>query len=60
MVGLLIAGHASLAQDILRTAEMIMGPLEICDPLAVEPGDDRATIERKFAAAIDRSIRTTR
>ncbi len=52
MVGLLIAGHASLAQDLLRTAEMIMGPLEKCEALAVEPGEDRATIQKKFAAAI--------
>ncbi len=54
MVGLLIAGHASLAQDMLRTAEMIMGPLEKCEALAVEPGDDRSTIQGKFAKAIDR------
>ena len=52
MVGILIAGHAGLARDLLRTAEMITGRVEKIAAVAIKPEDDRSAMPRKFTRAI--------
>ncbi len=52
MVGILIAGYAGLARDLLRTAEMITGRVEKVAAVAIKPEDDRDAMLRKFSRAI--------
>jgi mannose PTS system EIIA component len=37
MIGVIIASHCNLAQEMLRTAELIVGSLQACKTLSMDP-----------------------
>lgn len=53
MVGLVIATHGHLAQEMVATAEQIVGKLSACEPVSIEPGASPEAI----AAAMREAIR---
>ncbi len=44
MVGLVVAAHGRLAQELVATAEQIMGPLPEVATVSIEPGTSAETI----------------
>lgn len=52
MIGLVVVGHAGLAAEILKAAEMIVGPIEAAASVGIKPDD---TVE-KIKAALDSAI----
>lgn len=52
MVGLVVATHGGLADELLRTAEGIVGKLEACRTVSIGSGADMETAREQLAAAI--------
>lgn len=52
MVGLVIATHGQLARELLATAEQIVGKLEACEPVSIQPGAAPEEIKSAMKAAI--------
>ena len=53
MLGLIICTHANLAEALLNSAEMIVGPIEHSAAIGVHAGDPPDAIHAKLSAAID-------
>ena len=53
MLGLIICTHANLAEALLSSAEMIVGPIEHSAAIGVHAGDPPDAIHAKLAAAIE-------
>ena len=51
MVGLVVATHGRLAEELLRTAEGIVGPLEQCDAVSVGAGASMEDARARLAEA---------
>ena len=54
MVGLVVATHGRLAEELLRTAEGIVGSLERCEALSVGAGASMEEARARFGDAIGR------
>ena len=54
MVGLVVATHGRLAEELLRTAEGIVGPLEQCEAVSVAAGVSMEEARARLAEAVKR------
>lgn len=54
MVGLVVATHGRLAEELLRTAEGIVGPLPQCEALSVGAGSSMEDARARLAEAVRR------
>lgn len=54
MIGLVVASHGHLAQELLATAEQIVGPLHQTIACSVEPGASPEEIKRGLRESIER------
>ena len=52
MVGLVVATHGKLAEELLRTAEGIVGPLERCEAVSVGSGSSMEDARARLADAV--------
>lgn len=52
MVGLVIAAHGRLAQELLATAEQIVGPLEQTAVVTMDPGCDPEGVRARIGVAV--------
>jgi len=53
MVGLVIAAHGRLAQELVSTAEQIVGPLASVQALSVEPGLSAEALHDRIRDAVE-------
>ncbi|ABA89175.1 phosphotransferase system, mannose-type, protein IIA [Syntrophotalea carbinolica DSM 2380] len=54
MVGLVVATHCSLAGELVKTAEMILGPLPMVASVEIRHGQGADEIRQGFSHAIDK------
>jgi PTS system mannose-specific IIA component len=54
MVGLVVATHGKLAEELLHTAEGIVGPLEQCEPVSVGAGSSMEDARARLGEAVHR------
>jgi PTS system mannose-specific IIA component len=54
MVGLVVATHGKLAEELLRTAEGIVGPLEQCEAVSVVSSSSMEDSRARLAEAVHR------
>ncbi len=54
MIGLLLVAHSHLAAELLKAAEMIVGPIPRAEALGVTPGDNGDTILAGITGALRR------
>lgn len=54
MVGLVVATHGRLAEELLRTASAIVGPLEQCEGLSIGAGASMEDARAQLGEAIRR------
>lgn len=54
MVGLVLATHGRLAEELLRTAEGIVGKLEQCEAVSIDAGSSMDEARARLAAAVKR------
>jgi PTS system mannose-specific IIA component len=54
MVGLVVATHGKLAEELLRTAEGIVGPLEQCEAVSVGAGSSMEDARTRLGEAVHR------
>jgi len=54
MIGLVLVAHAHLATELLKAAEMIVGPIPQAEALGIGPGDDGDTIFGGITEALKR------
>ena len=54
MIGLVLVAHAGLAEELLRGAEMIVGPIELAEAVGIRPGDQADAIMVRIADAVKR------
>ncbi len=54
MVGLVLATHGRLAEELLRTAELIVGPLEHCEAVSIGAGGSMEEQQAQLGAAVKR------
>jgi PTS system mannose-specific IIA component len=54
MVGLVVATHGQLAEELLRTAAGIVGSLERCEGISIGAGSSMEEARRQLAEAIGR------
>ena len=52
MIGVVIASHCDLAQEMLRTAELIVGSLQACKTLSMDPQQPVEDMVRHLKEAI--------
>jgi len=55
MVGLVIATHGRLAEEFLRTAEVIVGRLEQCETVSIDAGSSMDEARTRLAGAVKRA-----
>jgi len=53
MVGLVVATHGRLAEELIRTAERIVGPIERIAPVSVDAQSSMDDARARLAAAIE-------
>jgi PTS system mannose-specific IIA component len=53
MVGLVVASHGRLAEELVATAEQIVGPLAGVATCSIEPGSSPDAIREKVLAAVE-------
>lgn len=54
MTGLVLVTHAGLAGALVRSAEMIIGTIELCEQVEVQPGENADAIMSKVVAAVEK------
>jgi PTS system mannose-specific IIA component len=54
MVGLVVATHGRLAEELLRTAEGIVGALEQCEAVSIGAGESMEDARAHLGAAVKR------
>lgn len=52
MTGLLIVAHAAVGRELIKAAEMIMGPLERAASVDIAPGDTAEDIQGAISRAV--------
>ncbi len=53
MIGLVVVGHAGLAVELIRAAEMIVGPMEAAAAVEINPDDSVEVIKAALDLAIE-------
>lgn len=53
MTGLVVVAHAGLAAELIRAAEMIVGPIEAAASVEIRPDDSVDTIRTQLTAAME-------
>jgi PTS system mannose-specific IIA component len=54
MIGLVLVAHAHLASELLKAAEMIVGPIPQSEALGIGPGDEGDSILKGITDALKR------
>lgn len=54
MVGLVVATHGQLAEELLRTAAGIVGPLDRCEAISISAGSSMEEARGRLGEAIQR------
>lgn len=54
MIGLVLVTHAGLAEELLRGAEMIVGPIDLAEAVGIRPGDQADAIMDRIGEAVRR------
>lgn len=54
MVGLVVATHGQLAEELLRTAAGIVGPLDRCEAISISAGSSMEEARNQLGEAIQR------
>lgn len=54
MIGLVLVTHAGLAAELLRAAEMIVGPIDRAEAVGIQPGDQVEKVMQDIADAVKR------
>ncbi|AJE03010.1 PTS sugar transporter subunit IIA [Geobacter pickeringii] len=54
MIGLVLVTHAGLAAELLRAAEMIVGPIDRAEAVGIQPGDPAEKVMADIAGAVKR------
>lgn len=54
MVGVVLASHGKLAEEMLKSVEMIMGPQENIIALALEPEDDPMELKERIKESVEK------
>ena len=54
MTGLVLVTHEGFAGALLKSAAMIVGPVEYCEQVEVTPGDDADGIMARVVAAMEK------
>ncbi|BDV43484.1 PTS sugar transporter [Geotalea uraniireducens] len=54
MVGLVLVTHANIAGELLRAAEMIVGPIDHAEAVGISSSDQADSIMEEIAAAVSR------
>ena len=54
MIGLVVVTHASLAHELLKAAEMIVGKLELAEAVGLQPEEPVDRIRDSITGAIDK------
>jgi mannose PTS system EIIA component len=54
MIGLVVATHGGLAEELLRTAEGIVGPLDQCEPVSVAAATSMDACRGRLGDAVKR------
>ena len=54
MIGLILVTHAGLAGALIRSAEMIVGPIEGCEQVEVAPDEQADAIMARVVSAVER------
>ena len=54
MVGLVVATHGQLAEELIRTASGIVGPLERCEALSISASSSMEEARERLRQAIER------
>ena len=52
MIGVVIVCHCDLAQEFLKTLELIIGPVEGFQAVSIEPSQDVESIRSGISAAL--------
>ena len=52
MVGLLIATHGSFGQELLKSAEMVLGSQKNAAAVGITPGEDKESFRKKFISVL--------
>ena len=52
MVGLVVAAHGRLAEELVATAEQIVGPISSVKTIGIEPGSTPEVIRQQMRAAV--------
>lgn len=53
MVGILIISHGPLAEALISTAEMLVGPMEKIKAISIRPGDKKEEIQERIEKEIN-------
>ena len=54
MIGLVIVAHGGFAEELLRAAEHVVGPLERAEAIGLGPKDDLAERRAEIESAVER------
>jgi PTS system mannose-specific IIA component len=57
MVGIVVVGHGRLAEEMVRTVENVLGPVDALEAVVNEPADSRERVRARIeeaAARVDR------
>jgi PTS system mannose-specific IIA component len=54
VIGVIVATHSRLAQELLRAAEMIIGPFALVEPVSIGRGDSVDAGRRRMQRSFDR------
>lgn len=54
MIGIVLASHGKLAEEMLKSAEMIMGPQKNIIALALEPNDDPMKLKESIKESVEK------
>ena len=54
MVGLVVATHGQLAEELVRAATLIVGPMERCEGVSITAGSSMEEARRSLGEAIQR------
>jgi mannose PTS system EIIA component len=52
MIGLLVVAHSGLAAELVRAAEMVVGPIPLAEAVGIEPTDSGEAIHKSIDSAL--------
>ena len=60
MLGLIVASHGDLAQELIKSSYLILGRQEKVIAVTFEPAEDLATLEDKYETSLQQFATTDR